>query len=324
VSATPTLYTLAELRAVRKPPFRVPGLIHRDLTGIAGVPYAGKSALAASLAMGVVGGSFLGRDWLTPPDRVLLVCADVGTHLQMGDRLVGMGMAETTTGVVVTPTAPAKAGAWAALSDRAGLTPSSLVIIDNLSAIVPDYNDSKACGEFFGCLRDAFISKGISVVVLLHMTEKATQYGPARLQPLGSTAISASLRHVIYVVPKGDGVLEVVTRGNDLEEPVALTVQMLSGAGGPSGFTVMDEVLVRERGASRKAKRATETLDRRAQKADWIVTNCQGRSKKATAEALAAKFGGAVSTYAKDLQPGRALGKMVVLEATAWSRLGTG
>ncbi|MER7071022.1 AAA family ATPase [Terrabacter sp. NPDC000476] len=304
---SPRLYSLAELLHDGLPPFRVSGLVHRDLTGIAGPPYTGKSTLVAGLAAGLSGGCFLGRPWERPPDRILFVCTDMGSHRQMARLVASMGLSPDSPDVTIAAEAPADKAGWVDLRRRAGLTSDSLVVIDNLSAIVGDFNDSGACKTFFDALRQAFVSEDISTVVVMHMSEKAPNYGPQRLQPLGSTVISAALRHVLYVVPKGEGMAEITTRGNDLEEPLVLSVRTVRGEDGPAGFEVLTEQAV----GDRKRQRDRDTLDQNALRSSWVVANCQGMNKQQTADALAAEFGGKASGHAKQLQPSRPLGMML-------------
>ncbi len=74
-----------------------------------------------------------------------------------------------------------------------------------------------------------------------------------------------------------------------------------------------------------KQQRDKATLDRNAEVADWIVTNCQRVSMNQTAEKVSAVFGGKASSWRQSILKG-ALSKLLIRTgedtSTEWKRAG--
>ena len=316
----PSILTLHEVleRQRSRPSFRVPGLIHGTLTGLVGEPAAGKSALAVCLiASGLAsGGTFLGRSWAERPDRVVLCTTDAGGLAEYANRLNELGVSDMATAdrlhLVEDP--PTATAGWAAIRQRTGLTSRSLVIIDNLTGFMPDINSTKDAHAFFGAIRAALIQHGVGVVVVAHKSEKFGERGKART-PMGTTAISAYLRHAVFVDRATEGV-RLTTWGNECPAPEVL--HLVRKGSSAAAY----EVVAEELASATAARRRAETMDERAAIADWVVGHCQGKNKTATAKEIANHFGGTEGTYLKRLQPQQPIGHLLDFshEDLSWRR----
>lgn len=311
----PRIRTRLEVKAEARPPFRVPGLIHSALTGIVGEPYAGKSGLASHLiASGLLGTPFLDVGWDTAPDQVVLVSTDPGSDHEYNGRFDQLGLEDSEPRLsFVDP--PAGSLGWGAMRDHLALTPASLVVVDNVTGFVPDINSTKDVYGFFDPIERELCAFGVAVVVIAHKSEKSGPHGKSRT-PMGSTAISAKFRHVVYVDRIAGGQrLRLSTDGNECE---ARQTVLLDRGVHAAAFTVAEAGPTATR--SRELDRAR--LDRNADMAAWVLTECQGRNKTETAAALSAKFGGQPSGHAKNLQPGRPLGHLLDFDAVGlrWAR----
>lgn len=92
-------------------------------------------------------------------------------------------------------------------------------------------------------------------------------------------------------------------------------------------FTVIErkttEALNEERGAKQR-DRDQATLDKNAEIAHWIVAECQGKGRNATASAVAAKFGGSDATVRTHLSKGTAYGCLVAaVDGNRWRLAGS-
>ncbi len=306
----PQPYTLAQLRAGRRDPFRVPGLVHSSLTGFVGEPYAGKSSLSANLiASAVQGADFLDVPWDEHPDRIVLVCTDPGNAAEYSDRLEELGVTDDDGRVVVFESAPMSEG-WADVRQDFALTPSSLVIVDNLMGVSPDVNSTKDVGGFFDAVQHHLCTHGVAVVVIAHKSEKYGERGKART-PMGSTAISAKFRHVVYVDPREGSGIALRVRGNQVSGEQLWT---LSRGGGAADLHVTSTEAVVPR------NRSKEIHDRNANVADFLVTECGGLSKKDAAAKAAPVFHLTPGTLEKHMGPSGPVGTLVRREGSEWVR----
>ena len=306
----PQPYTLAQIRARRRDPFRVPGLVHSALTGFVGEPYAGKSSLSANLiASAMLRTDFLGLPWDEHPDRIVLVCTDPGNAAEYSDRLDELGAPDDGHRVVVFEAAPT-APEWANIRKDFTLTPKSLVLVDNLLGVAPDVNSTKDVAGFFDSVQHHLCHHGVAVVVVAHKSEKSGLHGKSRV-PMGSTGISAKFRHVVYVDPREGNGVALRVRGNQV---AGEHVWSLSRGDAAADLRVVSSEAVVPR------DRARETFERNAAIADFIVTQCQGLNKTQAAAKAAGQFALSHGTVAKHLQPGGPLGQLVERTGSGWVR----
>lgn len=298
-------------RAEARPPFRVPGLIHSALTGVAGEPFVGKSSLATHLVIsGIRGESFLGVPWESKPDRILLALTDPGAVEEYGDRFKTAGL---VSGELRTHEGAVSAGGWAELRQDQSfpLTDHSLVVIDTLTGCLPDLNSITDAYDFFGEVTAELCAHGVAVVVLMHMSEKRGKDGYRMRVPMGTTSISSHIRHRLTLTRAPGGGVSVTTTGNQATEELDIVARQRKHA---ADWEVIS--------AGPRVKREKATLDRNAEIADWVVAECQGSNKTAAADKVAKQFGLTRATAKKRLQPSQSVGKLVELRGSEWVRTG--
>lgn len=304
----PPILSRRDVRLRQRPPFAVAGLIHRSLTGIVGEPYIGKSALVALLVSTALARSeFLGRPWNSDVAGVLLVGTDASSADEYESRLTETGLlSEDDPRVHYLERFPSDQSQWEEVVDQLDIGDDWVVVIDNLTGVIPDLNSTKDVHDFFQLIESSLCALGTCVIVVAHKSEKTGERGKSRT-PMGSTGISARLRHVLYLDLKSKE-LTLTAKGNGVPEGEELKLRR--GGRGAADYEVLSAVPVSQ--SDRQRDKAT--LDKRAEIARWVVANCQGMSKTEAAEAISARSGGSVSTHQKNLQPSRALGKLLVCE----------
>jgi len=295
-------------------PFVIAGVLHRSTTLVYGQTKAGKSTLAASMAIAVAGQAptWLGRE-VTRHGHALIVAGDPDGEREYGRRLRAGGAGNVR---LYAPTRPAIPETWAEVAMIARSQQSAMVVIDNLSAFVPGtLNDDLAVKRFYD-QTDQLARDGAAVLIVAHTSEKAGEHGPSRV-PMGSSFIRFGPRWWCYA-HRARGKLLLDFDGND-GRPWGLAVSEPDGT--PSfdllGETTADELAERRERKSRE--RATMTREHRERIAQFVLAECQGASRNATGERVAERFGGAAGTHKNQLSRG-AYGVRQVGASGRWER----
>ncbi|MFI1913462.1 AAA family ATPase [Nocardia sp. NPDC020380] len=210
---------------------------------------------------------------------------------------------------------------WQSLYEQVLNDGHNFVVVDNLAQTLNGtINDDNAVREFFDGVRK-FVRAGIPVVVVAHSSDKAGPTGRKPDTPMGSAYITQAVRWRVFVRRSNRGNITLKFMGNSAE-PYEMTLHHGAGARFEVLDTMTPEALRAQREGNEKAKRERDkvTLDRNAEQADWIVSNCQGKSVRETAAALAEKFDGSENSYRAWLKPGGKLGGLVNREGDSWSR----
>lgn len=314
------LLTYAEVRARQKnaPPFLVPGLVSAHLTGLIGEPYAGKSSVATNLvASALTGGEFLGRPWARRPDRAVVVCTDPGLVDEYTNRLADLAEAagrEDYGTVVFLERAPRTVDDWEEFATDARIGSGTLVVVDNLSGVV-DTNNAQEVRPFLEAVTDVCVTaRRAPVVIAAHSSSKTGFNGRKPKGALGLTSISGAFRLELRISRNPDGsIVTVDTQGNQLPEPERLVLHR--GPAGAADLQLESSVGLRQL----TEKRSAATYDKRADMAAFVVAECQGQNKAATAVALARRFGGTAGSHGKWLQPSGPLGQMLTHDGGRWA-----
>jgi hypothetical protein len=273
------------------PPFLIEGVLHRSVTLLYGQTMAGKSTLAASMAVALAGGhgSWLGQP-ITPDGNgpVVIVTGDPDGRREYKTRLYSvqdeLGDGEIR---ICAPYRPTRPDGWEEVRAVVAAHKAKVVILDNLSAFVPgSLNDDDTVKLFYQEV-DKIARGGVAVLVIAHVSEKRTDQGPARL-PYGSSFIRFGPRWWGLMWVSGER-LRIEFDGND----GAPWNMDLTAPDGTPRFGVLaresaDEL--RERKSGRQRKRKEETDDRRSRIGTWAVQNCQGCTVRQAAEKIAAEF----------------------------------
>ena len=278
-------------------PFVVDGVLHRSTTLIFGQTGAGKSTVAASIAMAVAGTE---SEWLGQPvtrhGHALIVAGDPDGEREYRQRLTN-GRDQDID--VYAPNRPAIPETWSEVAMIARQCDSTLVVIDNLSAFVPGtLNDDFAIKQFY-FQTDNIARDGAAVLIVAHTSEKTGEHGPST-KPMGSSYIRFGPRWSCYA-HKSRGALVLDFDGND-GQPWALHVSEPNGK--PQDLALRERIGADEL-ADRRARRSRQRTDDRKNRSDgirdFILAQCQQMNGKEAAEAIAAQFGGSVSSYQSQL-----------------------
>jgi hypothetical protein len=193
---------------------------------------------------------------------------------------------------------------WEYYADLADGLNSPLLVFDNITSGLEGPINEADPSSILGPL-GRIVSAGTPVVVIAH-SGKSNSPGP-----MGPTAYKAWRRHGIHVTGKGDR--RILKRAGNLGSWPDVVV-----SGVPNGAAV--EYALLEGQASRN--RSPERLDRNAEIARWVVTNCQGKGVNEVGKLVAAEFGGKEGSRQTSLKTG-ALSKLLNREgeggSTDWS-----
>lgn len=308
-------YTLAEATAAAEEQdnWLVPGLIGSTSTLVYGEAKIGKSWLIAHLIGALMNrGEFLG---VQVPDKeysVGVCYTDDAGHREYAQR-IGTAVEGTDHAVTLYGLGIMKQDDWDALHLVVKAAGHDVLIIDNLTQILDgSIIDDDVIRRCFNGIR-RFIQEGIPVIVVGHSTDSPSKNGWKPNRPMGSAAISQSVRWLMQLRTAKDGNLDLKTYGN-IDYGRTLTVKPGEGA----RFTIVktDE----KSGTSKTRNRSKEMLDRNADMARFVVENCQGMSRNKAALALADNFKGSDGTYRNSLSRGP-LSKLVKQTGTNWELL---
>ena len=244
-------------------PFLVDGILHRSQTIVYGMTNAGKSMLAASLAVAVTSG----RNWcgrtVNNSGPVAIVSGDPDGLYETYERLdkvrddVGTGRIR-----FVLPKRPMARETWFEVSQAT--EGCALMILDNLTQFVPtSLNDDNGVKLVYEQLQ--FLSRrGMAVCVLAHTSDKKNEHGYSSDIPLGSTVIRTVPRWFVYM-KRARGVLSLSMSGNG-GRPWELT---LTEPTDTPRFDVVNQATADEL-AERRSRRDRTTMDENARIARWL------------------------------------------------------
>lgn len=286
-------YTLAEAMAAaeEQDDWLVPGLIASTSTLVFGEAKIGKSWLIAHLI-----GALVNRDKFLDvqvPDQMFSigVCyTDDAGHREYAQRLDTV-VSRTDHAVMMYGLGIMQRDLWDALFRVVMDAGHNVLIIDNLTQILDgSMNEDDVIRRCFDGIR-RFTQAGISVVVVGHSTDAKGQNGWKPDRPMGSAAISQSVRWLMQIRNAKGGKLTLKTYGN-IDHGRTLTVQPEDGA----RFTVI-EGSEKSETVKKDRERSAETLDRNQEHAQFVVQECQGVSLREAGRRLATKFGGDADTF---------------------------
>jgi KaiC/GvpD/RAD55 family RecA-like ATPase len=293
-----TFYTVRKLSdpAPERPPFLVEGIVHESVTLLYGEAKIGKSTLAAALAAAMADGAeeFLGRTVTVPGAKsVGIIAGDFADGVAYIAQL--RQVTDSDRIVVYDVNRPPVRQLWQDLQLDVRQAGHDLVIVDNLTSLIPgSVNDDVAVNLFYDEL-DGMVRESAAVVLVAHSSEKTGEHGKSPY-PMGSSAIRSRARRTWRVEPwRGD--LRLTFRGNgDGDSELIVTP-----ARGIPHFDVL-KVADSDELAERRAKRWRERDSKSREKADrireFVLAECQGKNGKQTAEAIVkAGFVGTPSTH---------------------------
>ncbi len=310
-----------------------------SLTLLYGKSNVGKSFLVSSLLLSLMkpDREFMGMQ-PTDPTKVwkpVILWTDPGSDEEYGERWFDYipEIRETVDIPVYQLGRTATAAEWEALTDELIAEGFNFVVLDNLMGVTGDTNNTEVCTTVFDGLT-RLTNRNIPVVVLHHESEHG--YSAPGATPMGSSVIVQKSRVWIQVRQTArrqlrGGNTQLIIQGNSLRQPMEIVADPEHGP----CYTVKQKlrpwVVDRQKDdepnavVKPKQQRSKETLDRNAEVADWIVTNCQGVGLNKAAEKVAAEFDGKASSWRQNISQG-ALSKLLVRTggdtSTVWKRAG--
>ncbi|MEV2224040.1 AAA family ATPase [Nocardia vinacea] len=306
-------YTLAEATAAadEQDDWLVPGLIASTSTLVFGEAKVGKSWLIAHLIGALLSRSeFLGVQVSDDKFSVGVCYTDDAGHREYAQRL-GTVVSGTDHEVKLYGLGIMQRDDWEALHRVVTDAEHNVLIIDNLTQILDgSIVDDDVIRRCFDGIR-RFTQVGIPVVVVGHSTDAPGKSGWKPDRPMGSAAISQSVRWLMQVRSAKGGNLAVKTYGN-IDHGRTLTIRPEDGA----RFIVLDTAEKSET-VKKDRQRSAETLDQTAEQARFVAESCQGMSRNQAAKALAEQFGGSDGSYRNSLSSGR-LSKVVQRNGQTW------
>ncbi|WP_167460427.1 AAA family ATPase [Nocardia brasiliensis] len=309
-------FTLAEAAAavVEQGDWLVPDLIASTSTLVFGEAKIGKSWLIAHLVAALLSrGEFLGVQVPDEEFSVGICYTDDAGHREYAQR-IGTAVEGVDHAVKLYGLRIMQRDDWEALHRVVTDAGHNVLIIDNLTQILDgSINDDDVIRRCFNGIR-RFTQAGIPVVIVGHSTDKPGQNGRKSDTPLGSAAISQSVRWLMQIRPARGRNLNVKTYGN-IDHGRTMTVQPDDGA----LFTVLSSDEKAET-VKKARQRSVETMDKNAEYARFVIEQCQGKGRNEAGDALAEKFGGSAGTFKNSLTRGP-LSKLVTRTGTQWQRV---
>lgn len=289
-----------------EPDFIVDGLVPSSATLIIGEPMEGKSLLTIDLAAALISGEpWLGREVMGGPHRVGFVVTDPNAGLETCRRWEDR--TGSTEGLPVARL-DLEAGGWEAVAGQAQAAGLTVLILDNVLGSLPgDVNSARDCRALTDGL-NLVLATGCAVIAV-HHTAKAGEHGPGR-SPLGSQHLKAWPRSVLRLFKRGGPDSRGLTTESNTAEPLDLTLAV-EMTGRAARFSVLDSKDVNQEKREGTHKRTKQRLDRNAEVAAYVVSECQGLNKRQASERIAEQFGLSASTVRTDLSPTRPLGTLV-------------
>ncbi|MCF3938390.1 AAA family ATPase [Gordonia tangerina] len=293
----------------------IDGYLASSATMVTGEPESGKTALVAAMAAAVARGDseFLGEP-VESSGPVLVITTDPGERHEWRTRADDLDVPDDRW--LIADFDPAR---WDAYLDIATEFGVALVVFDNVTgALSGGINDADPSEILRPLTR--IVSAGVPVVALHHSAKSYRADNGRRISPdgpMGPTAYRAWRRHGIHVADvDGFGIerRRLTRKGNLGKRPdVVVDGELLDSA---VRFSVVEP--------ERKPERSSETLDRNAEIARWVVDHCQGVTQNRAGEMIADEFDGiskasAVSHLSRRTSFGALLARSGAGVATRWS-----
>ncbi|GAB2683964.1 AAA family ATPase [Nocardia thraciensis] len=304
-------YSLAEATeaAEEQGDWLVPGLIGSTSTLVFGEAKVGKSWLIAHLIGALLTrGKFL--DVQVPDEQfsIGIGYTDDAGHREYAKR-IGTAVDGTDHPVSLYPLRIMQREDWDDLFRVFKDAGHNVLVIDNLTQILDgSMVDDDVIRQCFDGIR-TFTRSDIPVVIVGHATDSPSKNGWKPNRPMGSAAISQSVRWLMQIRPGRGGNLDVKTYGN-IDHGRSFTIR-------PGTGVQFDVVAVDTDEKSAGRNRTAQTLDKTKDQARFVIENCQGMSRNMAAQKLAENFDGAVGTHKNSLTRGR-LSKLVRQAGTGW------
>ncbi|WP_330182866.1 AAA family ATPase [Nocardia sp. NBC_01503] len=290
-------YTLAEAAAAaeEQDDWLVPGLIASTSTLVFGEAKIGKSWLIAHLIGALVsGGEFLNVQVPQGNYSIGVCYTDDAGHREYAQRL-STAVSGTDHAVTLYGLGIMKRADWDALHHVVTDAGHNVLIIDNLTQILDgSINEDDVIRRCFDGIR-RFTQAGIPVVIVGHSSDAKGKSGYKPDRPMGSAAISQSVRWLMQVRHTRGGNLSVNTYGN-IDHGRTMKIRADDGA----RFTVL-ETSEKTETVTNSRERSTQTLDRNQEHAQFVVRECQGVSLREAGRRLADKFSGDADTFKNSL-----------------------
>lgn len=297
-----------------------------SVTLIYGKSNVGKSYLVSSMVSSLLveGREFLG---MQPVDKAKLwrpaiVSTDPGTLQDYGEQIYetipspsGDEVDLFAGGLTIDPSK------WELFTEEIVSNGNNFVVLDNLMGLTGDTNSSERCTVVFDAMAK-LNSHGIPTVLLHHESEHG--FSATGANPMGSSVIVQKSRQWIQVRQTNrrglrGGNTAMIIRGNRLDQPQHLVAAPMPGP----NFRVLNRgpwESVTE--PPKKQDRDKSTLDRNAEIADWVVSNCQGLTVRQASDKVAAEFDGAANSYRTWLRTEGRIGVLLERDGTVWKRRG--
>lgn len=294
----------ALLEAETRETWLIEGIISTSSTLVYGEAKVGKSFLMSAMIGALLSGDdFIGVPVPQDRDFKVAVCwTDDGGAADYASQVQGLLPVDSEPLIDYYCLSQMTADRWRELFEEVTARGSTVLLVDNLTqALIGSINQDEAIRQFFDGIR-LFTRRGIPVVIVGHSSEKKMQNGAAPDKPMGSSAISQSVRWRCFVKRSRKGNLTLTFSGN-YAEPHEIILKHGAGA----RFEVLDAKSadqVKADADNRSQQRSKKTLDRNAEMAAFVVDHCQGNSVRDSAKAIAEKFGGSHNTHRGALSSG--------------------
>lgn len=304
-------------------------VICSSVTMIYGRSNVGKSYLAGSLILSLIveDREFLGMQPSDPTKlwKPAILWTDPGSDEEYGKRIYSeLPEGEEVDVPMYHVGRTARPDKWEKLTDHLISEGYNFVVVDNLMGITGDTNDFTAVTTVFDGLT-RLTSRGIPVVILHHESEHGMVTPGAA--PMGASNSVQKSRAWIQVRQTAKrklrgGNTALVIQSNALDQPLQIVAEPMTGP----NYKVLNRgpwVPKDDNDEKPKQKRKSETYDKNATKADFVVRECQGLGLNAAARQMAVEFGGSDNSHKSSLSTG-ALSKMLSRSgkdtSTQWSR----
>jgi hypothetical protein len=301
--------------------FLVDGILCDSSTLLVGEPKAGKSLFTAGLIASLLTGrEFLGREVAVPEGgwRIAVWHTDDDSDKEYLDRIESVIPYESFKDSLFLYEVSGRVGCaeWESIRDVVMTDGCNLVIFDNMiQALTGSVNDDVVVRDFFHGVR-VCVRNRIPVLIVTHSSEKIGEKGRKPQGPMGNTQISAAVRWQINLSRTTSGIWTLAGKGS-IGDPGEIKFNA------PVHDVPRYEVTTEATGEEKRSKarqRSKTTLDRNAEIAHFVVSECQGFNQKETAKRIAAKWSiYKASTCEKNLSQKLGFGTLVERQGTTWT-----
>jgi RecA-family ATPase len=299
----------------------IDGILSADTTLLYGEPKLGKSYFVGAMLVSLTTGAdtFLDKK-ITGTYRPAVCWTDDRGWREYKKRMLASDEVRAGNGLdldFVALPMMRTADQWRELADKLLALHRNLVVIDNMSsAVYGSMNDDGAVRGFFAGVK-TLTDAGMAVLVLAHASDAKDQYGRGGSRPQGHTLTSAAVRWRCFMQrSNGHSNVKLSFSGN-VSDPHEMTVH---GDGMTYGvLSTKDAAQLRTEKTERSRKRASETLDRGREIAEWVIRNhLHETNKRVVGQLIADQFGGSPETHRSNLSARRKEGAMLRIADNQW------